>query len=190
MKIGAIHKLPLLHGNLPPTNISITFMKTRYLLLALAIGAMGCTNTKPLLVNSQPTQIAQAAAANSANPADAKTAQTIAAKVTVRMRVGQGLGSGVLLGKKGNTYLVLTNAHVVREQAGITIQTPDGQSHTARRVKDPQVGNFDVALVEFDSSRTYQLAKIDSNRDKFAASSQSRYTLATRGSLARKSVTS
>jgi tetratricopeptide (TPR) repeat protein/S1-C subfamily serine protease len=146
-------------------------MKTHYLLFALTIGALGIATTKPWLVNLQPTQIAQAAqvADNSPSQANPQTAQSVAAKVTVRIRVGQGLGSGVLLGKKGRTYLVLTNAHVVREQAGIRIQTPDGQTHTARRVKDPQVGNFDVALLEFDSDRTYQLAKSEvSSQNEFA----------------------
>jgi tetratricopeptide (TPR) repeat protein/S1-C subfamily serine protease len=145
-------------------------MKNHYLLLALTVGAIGITATKRLVIH-QPTQLAQAAqiADNSSSQAESQTAQSVAAKVTVRIRVGQGLGSGVLLGKKGNTYLVLTNAHVVREEAGISIQTPDGQSYMARRVKDPQVGNFDVALLEFTSNRAYQLAKSGvSSKDKFA----------------------
>jgi tetratricopeptide (TPR) repeat protein/S1-C subfamily serine protease len=148
-------------------------MKNHYLLLALTVGAFGIAATKPWLANFQPTQIAQASqmADNSASQANPQIAKSVAAKVTVRIGVGQGLGSGVLLGKKGSTYLVLTNAHVVREEAGISIQTPDGQSYTARKVKDPQVGNFDVALLEFTSTRTYQLAKLDvSSQDKFALS--------------------
>jgi tetratricopeptide (TPR) repeat protein/S1-C subfamily serine protease len=146
-------------------------MKTHHLLLALTVGVVGIAATKPSwLVPPQPTQIAQSApvADNSSSQANPQTAQAVAAQVTVRIRVGQGLGSGVLLGKKGNTYLVLTNAHVVRAEAGMSIQTPDGKSYTARRVKDLQVGNFDVALLEFTSDRAYQLAKIDSSRDNFA----------------------
>jgi tetratricopeptide (TPR) repeat protein/S1-C subfamily serine protease len=146
-------------------------MKTHHLFLALTVGVVGIAATKPSwLVPPQPTQIAQSApvADNSLSQANPQTAQAVAAQVTVRIRVGQGLGSGVLLGKKGNTYLVLTNAHVVRAEAGMSIQTPDGQSYTARRVKDLQVGNFDVALLEFTSDRAYQLAKIDSSRDNFA----------------------
>jgi hypothetical protein len=87
-------------------------MKTHYFLLALTVGAVGCDSAKPLLVNPQPTQIVQSAqiADNSSTQVDPQKVQSIAAKVTVRIKVGQGLGSGVLLGKKGNTYLVLTNA--------------------------------------------------------------------------------
>jgi tetratricopeptide (TPR) repeat protein/S1-C subfamily serine protease len=145
-------------------------MKTHYLLLALTVGAFGYASVKPSLIDPQPNQGAQAAQiADNSSIQATQTAQGVAAKVTVRIRVGQGLGSGVLLGKKGNTYLVLTNAHVVRAEAGISIQTPDGQSYTARRVKDPQVGNFDVALLEFTSNRAYQLAKSGvSSKDEFA----------------------
>jgi tetratricopeptide (TPR) repeat protein/S1-C subfamily serine protease len=145
-------------------------MKIQYLLLNLTASALGIAATEPWVRNSQPTQLTQSAQAadNSSRQVNPQATQAVAAKVTVRIKVGQGFGSGVLLGKKGNTYLVLTNAHVVREQADINIQTSDGQSYPARRVKDLQVGKFDVALLEFTSTRAYQLAKIDSNRDKFA----------------------
>jgi tetratricopeptide (TPR) repeat protein/S1-C subfamily serine protease len=145
-------------------------MKIQYLLLTLTASALGIAAIEPWVRNSQPTQLFQSApvADNSSRQVNPQVAQSVAAKVTVRIKVGQGFGSGVLLGKKGNTYLVLTNAHVVREQADINIQTSDGQSYPAHRVKDLQVGKFDVALLEFTSTRAYQLAKIDSNRDNFA----------------------
>jgi tetratricopeptide (TPR) repeat protein/S1-C subfamily serine protease len=145
-------------------------MKIQYLLLTLTASALGISATNPWVQTSQPTQLTQSAqvANNSSRQVNSQAAQAVAAKVTVRIKVGQGFGSGVLLGKKGTTYLVLTNAHVVREQADLNIQTPDGQSYPARRVKDLQVGKFDVALLEFTSTRAYQLVKIDSSRDNFA----------------------
>jgi Trypsin-like peptidase domain len=146
-------------------------MNTHHLFFALTVTAVGIAATKSWLVNLQPTQTAQAAqiANNPPSQPNSQTAQSVAVKVTVRIRVGHGLGSGVMLGKKGNTYLVLTNEHVVREQAGIGIQTPDGQTHPARQVKDARLGNFDMALLEFDSQRAYQLAKSAvSVNDEFA----------------------
>jgi S1-C subfamily serine protease len=92
----------------------------------------------------------------------------------VRIKVGDGGGSGVLMTKKGNTYMVLTNAHVVREEAGIKIQTPDVKIHVARRVKDIQVGNFDLALLEFTSTASYQLAKFDNFDKRYAALNEGR----------------
>jgi tetratricopeptide (TPR) repeat protein/S1-C subfamily serine protease len=151
-------------------------MKIPNIFIALTLATVTIAITKPWLAIAQPQPTA---------PADTEeiehqtTVKSVAAKVTVRIKVGAGGGSGVLIGKKGNKYLVLTNAHVVREQASITIQTPDGKSQTATRVKDIQTGKFDVALLEFTSSRAYQLVglenfgrsdlALDEGREIFAA---------------------
>ncbi len=127
-------------------------MKTRHLLIALTLSTFTVATTPQFAILAQPQP-------EQTEPLTTATAQQVAAKVTVRIQVGQSGGSGVVIGKKANTYLVLTNAHVVREQAGITIKTPDGQTHKAERVKNTQVGNFDLALLEFSSSRAYQLAE-------------------------------
>ena len=116
-------------------------MKPHYLLIALTIGTFILPATKPSLVLAQPVQLTQ----NNTEENERKVeVQSIAAKVTVRIKIGQGTGSGVLIAKKGNTYLVMTNAHVVRDKGSITLQTPDRQSYAARKVQNTQVGNFDV----------------------------------------------
>jgi S1-C subfamily serine protease len=128
-------------------------MKTRHLLIALSISTFTIANIPQNPILAQPNQPEET------EPLTTAIAQQAAAKITVRIQVGQSGGSGVIIGKKGNTYLVLTNAHVVREPAEPNIQTPDGQKYRATRVKNTQVGNFDLALLEFTSSRSYQLAK-------------------------------
>jgi tetratricopeptide (TPR) repeat protein/S1-C subfamily serine protease len=130
-------------------------MKIPNIFIALTLATVTIAITKPWLVIAQPQLIAQT---DTEEIERQTTAKSVAAKVTVRIRVADGGGSGVLIGKKGNKYLVLTNAHVVRAAASITIQTADGQTHTATRVKDIQTGKFDVALLEFTSPRAYQLA--------------------------------
>jgi tetratricopeptide (TPR) repeat protein/S1-C subfamily serine protease len=135
-------------------------MRIHQLVIALTVSLFTIATTNQYQILAQPNQSEQTEGITS-------TAQKIAAKITVRIQVGQSGGSGVLIGKKGNTYLVLTSAQVVKEQPGIKIKTPDGQSYTARKVKNTQVGNFDLALLEFTSSRGYQLAEFKnfSNRD-------------------------
>jgi tetratricopeptide (TPR) repeat protein/S1-C subfamily serine protease len=147
-------------------------MKTRHLLIALSISTFTIANIPPHPILAQPNQAEQTEALTTT------TAQQIAAKITVRIQVGQSGGSGVIIGKKANTYLVLTNAHVVREQAGLTIKTPDGQTYKATKVKNTQVGNFDVALLEFSSSRAYQLAGFKNFGNKQAALNQDREVFA------------
>ena len=134
------------------------FMKIPNIFIALTLATVTIAITKPWLVIAQPQPIAQT---DTEEIERQTTVKTVAAKVTVRIRVADGGGSGVLIGKKGNKYLVLTNAHVVRAPASITIQTGDGQKHTATRVKDIQTGKFDVALLEFTSSRAYELVGLE-----------------------------
>ena len=149
-------------------------MKLHYLLIALTIGTLILPATQPLLVSAQPVQLAENDTGENKSSAEL---QRIAAKVTVRIKIGQGTGSGLLIAKKGNTYLVMTNAHVVRDRGSITLQTPDGKSYPARKVQNTQVGNFDVALLEFTSTRAYQLAALD-NFGKNAALNEGREVFA------------
>jgi tetratricopeptide (TPR) repeat protein/S1-C subfamily serine protease len=147
-------------------------MKIQHLLIALSISTFTIANIPQYAVFAQPNQPEETERLTTT------TAQKVAAKVTVRIQVGQSGGSGVIIGKKANTYLVLTNAHVVREPSGITIKTPDGQTHTAQRVKNTQVGNFDVALLEFTSSRGYQLAGFKNFGNRQAALNEGREVFA------------
>jgi tetratricopeptide (TPR) repeat protein len=154
----------------------IRLLSGHNILVALAISAFSVTTTSPWMVHAEPIKLAQA----ELKLLTATEAQQLAAKITVKIRVGEGGGSGVLIGKRGNTYLVLTNAHVVQEKSGVKIQTPDGQSHAAKVVKDVQVEKFDWTLLEFNSSQAYQLAsfrnfeqkgeaRLTEGRDLFAA---------------------
>lgn len=53
-------------------------------------------------------------------------------QVTVGIFSEQNRGSGTIIAKKGDTYLVLTNAHTIREGKTLQIRTHDGQSRAAR----------------------------------------------------------
>jgi tetratricopeptide (TPR) repeat protein/S1-C subfamily serine protease len=147
-------------------------MKTRHLLIALSITTFTIANIPQFAILAQPNQPEET------EPLTTTTAQQIAAKVTVRIQVGQSGGSGVIIGKKANTYLVLTNAHVVRDPSSISIKTPDGQTHRATKVKNTQVGNFDLALLEFNSPRAYQLAGFKNFGNKSAALNEGREVFA------------
>jgi tetratricopeptide (TPR) repeat protein/S1-C subfamily serine protease len=87
--------------------------------------------------------------------AQASESDRSAQQVTVRITTNLNQGSGTLLKKRGNTYLVLTNAHVLRGSSTIQIQTYDGQTHTARRLPKAFGNKSDLALVEFTSAKPY-----------------------------------
>ncbi|MEA5534145.1 tetratricopeptide repeat-containing serine protease family protein [Crocosphaera sp. XPORK-15E] len=79
--------------------------------------------------------------------------------MTVRVYTGDTNGSGVLIGQTGETYTVITNAHVVKRGEPYRIQTPDGITHNAtlKTAEDSLTGN-DLALLQFNSTNSYSLA--------------------------------
>lgn len=89
--------------------------------------------------------------------------QRIANKTTVRIQ-GCNLGSGVIIQKNQNSYTVLTAAHAIQEQ-GCQIVTADDRAYGVTQVK-PLINNIDLAVVNFKSSNTYQVAKLTDNSDR------------------------
>ncbi|MBD2018251.1 trypsin-like peptidase domain-containing protein [Microcoleus sp. FACHB-53] len=84
----------------------------------------------------------------------------MAKRVTVRILSDSGLGSGVIINRKGQIYTVLTNRHVVADDLDntYTLLTADGQMHSGRWRHSHQFGELDLAVVQFKSPRFYQVA--------------------------------
>ena len=77
---------------------------------------------------------------------------------TVRIIKAHSAGSGVIIDRQDNIYSVLTNWHVVDSEQPI-ILTFDNQQH--QLVKAPQqVGDADLALLQFYSEAEYSTAQI------------------------------
>ena len=104
-----------------------------------------------------PGRIAQIADSDTLSP---QAVRQTAQQITVRISSNNNGGSGVLIAKKGNSYLILTNAHVTRRGSKFEIQTPDGQKHTAKPVDGGFDAKYDLALLEFTSQKQYTLADL------------------------------
>ncbi|NJL52576.1 MAG: trypsin-like peptidase domain-containing protein [Hydrococcus sp. SU_1_0] len=96
---------------------------------------------------------------------DIRVVETIAEQTTVKIEPPLGdPGSGVIIGKNGNIYYVLTARHVLdaaRPGEEAYVDTYDGQSHqvdTTKIVKLPN--NIDLLLLQFESDREYAIATI------------------------------
>ena len=83
-------------------------------------------------------------------------------KIAVRID-GSDRGSGVIVSRQDDNYLVLTNWHVVQSPGDYTIQTFDGQSHSV--VKKQQLLGADLAVVYFNSSDRYSVAQRGDSQD-------------------------
>lgn len=87
----------------------------------------------------------------------------IAEQITVRIDASNpenGNGSGVIFGKTGNTYYVLTNNHVVKAPDSYKIIAPDGKSYTVSNTNIIKGDELDVAILQFSSQEKYQVATL------------------------------
>ena len=99
------------------------------------------------------TQVAMALSATEVN--------NIAKQITVLIQSKKPkFGSGVIIKKEGNTYTVLTAAHVVEVKDNYEIITPDGQRYAVNYSSVKQMPGVDLAVVQFSSSQNYSVAKI------------------------------
>ncbi|WP_373541858.1 tetratricopeptide repeat-containing serine protease family protein [Chamaesiphon sp.] len=100
-----------------------------------------------------------------ATPMSPTEVAKIAKSVTVAIRTPTDRGSGAIIDRTGNTYTVLTAAHVVKKaDRQYTIEFEDGQKYPVSGRQLSPKGNIDLAIVKFQSNRSYPVVKIgDSN---------------------------
>lgn len=87
----------------------------------------------------------------------------IAKEVTVLIG-GPKLGSGVIIHQQGNTYIVLTNWHVVDQSGTYTVQTHDQNLYQVTSNLVKRLPGADLAVLQFTSNQRYKIATI-SNSD-------------------------
>ncbi len=90
-----------------------------------------------------------------------KRVDDIAEQITIRIEdKNGGNGSGVIVAKEGDTYYVVTAAHVVKDGAAAVV------THSQERIglSDGEINivnqDVDVAVVKFKSSQNYRIAEI------------------------------
>jgi hypothetical protein len=93
-----------------------------YTLLFLSGGFL--TATIPTAQSTPISKIAQADDFNEGILTPQQVQQT-AKNITVRITAENSGGSGVIIAKKGDAYLILPNAHVVKRATKLEIQAPE-----------------------------------------------------------------
>jgi S1-C subfamily serine protease len=84
--------------------------------------------------------------------------------VTVQVISPNSQGSGVIIARSGNTYTIITNAHVVYGKESYQIQTPDNKLHAATIIhRGNSLEGNDLAVLEFQSPNAYQVVPLATN---------------------------
>ena len=95
--------------------------------------------------------------------------QTLVKQITVRVIGDNNGGSGTIFAKKGNSYLVVTNSHVLLGVNKVQIKTPDNQTYSAQILPNTNFGKLDLAVLQFTSNQNYclpkEIASFDINTD-------------------------
>lgn len=68
-------------------------------------------------------------------------------------------GSGIIDNRQGNTYYVITSAHVVAKKGNYTISTPDGKRYPINHSQAKIFRAADLAVLQFTSNQNYQVAE-------------------------------
>jgi serine protease Do len=89
----------------------------------------------------------------------AQEVSQVAKEMTVVIN-GAKLGSGVIIQRQGNTYRVLTNAHVVDSRGNYVLQTVDNQKYSINSQSIQPLSGLDLAVIEFNSNQQYKVASV------------------------------
>lgn len=92
-----------------------------------------------------------------------KNIDSLARYISVRVLTDKGSGSGVIVKKQGNNYIVLTNDHVINDKLNreLLVTTSDGLQYSAQKLQVPQnLKNLDLAILQFESNKNYKVATI------------------------------
>ena len=84
--------------------------------------------------------------------------KTLAQEITVRIDGRSSNGSGVIVERQGNTYYILTNAHVVNQADTYTVGTPDGNRYRVNYRDIIGLPGVDLAILPFTSTLSYRVA--------------------------------
>ncbi len=85
---------------------------------------------------------------------------------------GEETGTGTIIENNGDTYKVLTCWHVVDSERKYEITTADGKTHQVTQIKN--LPGIDLAIIEFASNNTYQIAEF--GESETANTGESAYT--------------
>jgi serine protease Do len=128
------------------TQLSITGAVSSILASSLLLCAIAIKPTQ-----AEVTQIAQALAPEEVN---------LRAKQIVVRIDGANVGSGSILERQDDTYTVLTNWHVMKNQGSYTVQTIDGRTHQVTSNSIKQLPGLDLAIFQFSTDQNYQTAEL------------------------------
>lgn len=120
-------------------------------------GIVSLAIAHPIAAIPKPTSISQAKPGE--RHLSVAQLKSLARSITVKVKVDRAWGSGILVRKRGQTYFVVTNQHVLNTGDRFSIQTADGRIYPAK-VHRAEFGDRDLALLQFQATPNYAIASL------------------------------
>lgn len=98
-------------------------------------------------------------------PEVGKIAKQITVRIESQAEGRKKQGSGFIIKKSDDKYYVVTAHHVVADEAKYSLIAPDKERYTLDKQKITYKSGTDLAVVEFSSNQTYQIAKTGNSDD-------------------------
>lgn len=90
----------------------------------------------------------------------------LARRITVKIYSGNTSGSGIIIKKENDSYVVVTNDHVLsRGNNDYRIQTEDNEIYPATVIPNPRFNNYDLGLLKFTTEKEYQVATLGNSNN-------------------------
>lgn len=121
-------------------------------------GIVGSAIALPAISTPTPTLVSQVKSSDR-HLSEAQL-KSLARSITVKVKVDRAWGSGILVHKRGRTYFVVTNQHVVAYSDRLSIQTVDGRIYPAKAHR-VAFGDRDLAVLEFQTKANYAIAPLE-----------------------------
>ena len=135
-------------------------MKFKGKITQLAIaGAVSSVLISGLTLSVIATPKTRAAVSKIAQALSPEEVNLRAKQIIVRID-GASVGSGSIIEYSDNTYTVLSNWHVMKNQGSYTVQTIDGRKHEVIPSSIQQLAGLDLAVLKFTSNQNYQTAEL------------------------------
>ena len=174
LKGANFKKANLSHADLTNSSLENASLEDAILFAANLKGAnLRGANLKGTQLPSQ--IISEPSNRETAQKPQSEDVQTIAKEITVRIDAPEISGSGVIIAKEGNTYYVLTAAHVMCEKEFslckddiFEIVAPDGSKKEKLNFNTvKKLPGVDLAIFSFTSTNNYRLARL-ANSDRIS----------------------
>jgi S1-C subfamily serine protease len=132
-------------------------MKPIHLALAACLSGLF---TLPFLLSALTVENRQQSQSQIVNPYSEQLYQKAQA-IAVKILAGDSQGSGIIIAKNGQTYTVVTNAHVITRSQSYSLIASDRKIHKAKLIgKGDSFAGNDLALLQFCATENYAVATL------------------------------